>query len=303
MRFFQIAGITICLDADIDLSKEIFNPAILKFEVEQAGDESVYLHHSFNIPQIDHMSLGKLIHIKRPWAIYENKAKGKMYYQGILSDQPDGPMWCFAEFNQDYSNGKIYSNPESLKLLSEFGWHSLTLFPSDRFWLSQLLANRQGIMFHSAGAILNGKGVLFLGRSEAGKTTTVRQLVKIGEKFNYQTSILCDETNIVRNTEDGLKLFGTWSHGEEKIVSPHSAFLESIFVLKQSQENWVEPLSDQNQKMSIFLETLYRPLMTKTWWEKEFDLLEQIVEAIPVFMMYFDKSGDIIPTINELLAK
>jgi hypothetical protein len=27
------------------------------------------------------------------------------------------------------------------------------------------------------------------------------------------------------------------------------------------------------------------------------------VEAIPVFMMYFDKSGDIIPTINELLAK
>ena len=301
MRYFQIAGLTVCLDSELDLHKEKFNPAILQFEVNQPGDEKVFLNQSFSIPKIKIEKLGKLLINKQPWAIYEDKDNGIINYLGILSSQPEGPLWCFAEFNQDYSVGKIYSNPEIITQLSTYGWHSLTLFPSDRFWLAQLLAHRQGLMFHSAGAILNGKGLLFLGRSEAGKTTTTRQLMKAAEDHNLQTTILCDETNIVRYTDNGFWLHGTWSHGEEERVSPTCAPLESIFMLTQGQSNWIEPLTEQNQRMKIILETIYRPLMTQSWWGKQFDVIEKVLKDIPIYIMHFDKSGDIIPIINEMI--
>ena len=54
------------------------------------------------------------------------------------------------------------------------------MFPSDQILIARLLADRQGCYLHSAGAILDGAGMLFVGHSDAGKSTITRLLMAAG---------------------------------------------------------------------------------------------------------------------------
>ncbi len=43
--------------------------------------------------------------------------------------------------------------------------------------------------------------------------------------------------------------------------------------------------------------------MTADWWEKELDVLERIVDAVPCATMRFDRSGAIVPELEKLAAR
>ena len=75
-----------------------------------------------------------------------------------------------------------------------------------------------------------GQGLLFVGHSEAGKSTTVKML-------QGKAEILCDDRNIVRRWPEGFRVHGTWSHGEVPLVSAASAPLSAIFFLHKSKQN------------------------------------------------------------------
>jgi hypothetical protein len=140
---------------------------------------------------------------------------------------------------------------------------------------------------------------MFIGRSEAGKTTTIRMLQQARDKNGASVDILCDETNIARRWNDGWYVYGTWGHGEESEVSGLSAQLMGIFILKHAQVNLITPLSDQSEILKQLLSTMYRPVMTKSWWMREVSVLDRLVKEVPVYEMHFDKSGQIIPMLEE----
>ena len=83
-----------------------------------------------------------------------------------------------------------------------------------------------------AAVILNGQGLIFVGHSEAGKSTTAAMLKNVGvgaglvpalegdhKGSPLQVEILCDDRNIVRRWEEGWRVHGTWSHGDVPEVS------------------------------------------------------------------------------------
>ena len=96
-RFFEIGGITIRLNAEIDLNQIEFSPALSIFEVSNPYNSSIWLNHYFNLPKLNDYDLGSLIYKKKPWAVYQNKQEAKIYYQGILSD--DDIQICGASQN------------------------------------------------------------------------------------------------------------------------------------------------------------------------------------------------------------
>ncbi len=105
-------------------------------------------------------------------------------------------------FNADHSRGDIYSPPKSEKRILEHGFQSLSLFPTDQIWLAPLLADRNAVLLHSSAAIINGKGLVFVGHSGAGKTTTMNLLKQAQIENNLDIQILCDDRNVCEN---GLK--------------------------------------------------------------------------------------------------
>ena len=293
-RYFQIAGITVCVESDLDFNEVKFKEEFAPFAVEGPGKDNVTLHHHFGLPDLTGQDLGKTVYRKVPWAI--SRKGDKWFYLGIASEAQEAELQWVGIFNADHTDAVIYS-PERLKDIvrkTSQGWYSLSLFPTDQVWLAPLLADRSAVLLHSAGVILNGQGLLFVGHSDAGKSTTVNML-------KGRAEILCDDRNVARCRDDGWHIHGTWSHGDVADVSSASAPLRAILFLQQDRCNEILPLTDRKAIWKLLLGTLIKSVVTAEWWQKEIDILEQIIRDVPCYTMRFDKSGRIVPELGKLV--
>ncbi len=334
--YFRVAGITVRIESDVDFSKIKFKDELMAFAAEGPGNDNIELRHYFELPDLKRMDLGRELYRKPPWAISRNK-NGAWLYRGISPEKDDETLHRVAVFDSDHVHGTIYNQPDDLERIFKNGWESLSLFPTDQIWLGPLLADRNAVLLHSAAAVVDGKGLVFIGHSEAGKSTTMELLKAANREGVLSAEILCDDRNVLRcwpgaviaskakqyqssasvksekkipsplrgqgkgGGEGQWLVHGTWSHGTTADVSPSSAPLCAILFLKQDRKNKIEPLSDRKKIWHNLLATLIRPMVTAEWWQKELDILERIVNDIPCYTMHFDKSGKIVEEIIKLV--
>ena len=302
-RYFNIAGITIIVESDLPVTDTTFQDKFALFRVTELGNDQVYIHHHFFIPDINKIDLGQELFRQLPWAIYRQNTPSESYiYLGISPEPDDTSLHRIAIFTKDHTSSHIYNNHVYENAWRKGGFHSLTMFPSDQLLIARLLAERQGCYIHSAGVIINGAGVLFVGHSEAGKSTTTNFLIDAASKREMQLEILCDDRNIVRFINDKWMVYGTWSHGDVPLVSPASAPLQVICFIEQSEENTITHITDRKDIMRRLLACVIRPFITADWWIKTLDLLEPMSQQIPCYLMRFDKSGAIVDEIETLIA-
>jgi MoaA/NifB/PqqE/SkfB family radical SAM enzyme len=332
-RYFQIAGITVRIESDVDFDTIKFKAELAAFAVAGPGDDNVTLRHHFEVPDLTGKDLGQELYRKAPWAISRQK-NGEWIYRGILPDGSDTNLHRVATFNADHTRGTIYNSPHNLEYVRHNGWDSLSLFSTDQIWLTPLLADRNAVLMHSAAAIVNGQGLVFVGHSEAGKSTTMEllkeaaRLSKSLETSKISVEVLCDDRNIVRKWDSspvpgqsatpalhpqrgasnpqstipgGWRVHGTWSHGTTADVSGASAPLRAILFLQQAPRNEITLLTNRKEIWRRLLATLIRSMVTAQWWQKELDVLEQIVTEVQCYTMQFDKSGAIINQLVNLV--
>lgn len=195
------------------------------------------------------------------------------------------------ECNEDYSEIEVFS--AEADIYNGGGLDSLTMLPTDGIVLSHVFANRQAITVHSSGVIFDGKGFLFVGHSEAGKSTMTKLL-------NGQAEILNDERLVVRKWPEGFRIHGSWSHGEVPIVSPSSAPLKAICFLQQAETNAAEPISQKTEILRRLVPCLIKPLETAEWWDKVLQTVEDITNEVPCYRLEFDKSGKVVEVLRAL---
>ncbi len=298
-RYFQIAGITIRVDSDLPIDDRTFHQKFVFFHAEGPGADLVTIRHHFELPDIKNKDLGKELYRKPPWAISE---KNGSYIYLEISPQADDPShYRVATFTRDHTRGRIYNDA----VRGGDSWHqgdlhSLTMFPTDQILIARLLADRRGFFLHSAGAILNGAGVLFAGHSEAGKSTTTNMLIAAGARGEMNVEILCDDRNIVRRMADGWRVYGTWSHGDVPVVSGNDAPLRAVCFIEKADENAITPLTDRREVTRRLLACLIRPFVTADWWDKTLELIARMAAETPCYIMRFDRSGKIVGELKKL---
>lgn len=164
--------------------------------------------------------------------------------------------------------------------------------PTDQIILAPILAERQACLVHSAGLIFNGAGLLFVGHSEAGKSTMVKLL-------RDESEILCDDRIILRRWPDGIKIHGTWSHGEIPDVSPASAPLRALLFLEKAPHNALVPMTPGEVARAL-PQYVIKALAGREWWMKTLDLVEHVAREVPAYRVQFDKSGAIKELLRQL---
>ena len=102
------------------------------------------------------------------------------------------------------------------------------------FFSARAVSGRSSVMIHSSAVIADGQGFLFVGPSEAGKST-----VALNSSMHH---VLGDEMNLVHFTDDGLVLEGTPFNGTFRDKKPGSAPLRAVFLLHQAKTNKIVPL-------------------------------------------------------------
>lgn len=297
-RYFQIAGITIRVDSDLPIEDQTFNSKFESFKADGPGPDIVAIRHHFTLPGLKDKDLGQELYRKAPWAIYQKN--GSYIYLGISPQSDDPSVHRVASFSADHTRGRIYSDNVREDSWRRGNLHSLTMFPSDQILVARLLADREGFYLHSAGAILNEAGVLFVGHSEAGKSTITNLIVDHGSSHGLTLEILCDDRNIVRRVDNGWRVYGTWSHGDVPLVSSSDAPLRAVCFIEKADRNELTPLTDRKEITRRLLACVIRPFVTSDWWNKTLDLIEKLANEAPCYVMRFDKSGDIVLELKEL---
>ncbi len=285
-QYYNIANITIAVDSELPITDTTFGKKFQPFETDSPGDDLVSIHHRFQLPEVDEEDLGARVHYKPPWAIYRKNVS--WLYAGITMTDSKDKIHQLGVFNDTHTRGDIYNGIAQLKAFKAGNLHALTMFPTDQVLLSRILADRGACFLHAAGLVVDGKGYLFVGHSDAGKTTITRQFQDQG------ATVLCDDRIIVRQWPDGFHIHGTWSHGDIPDVSGMGAPLEGIYFLSQADQNEVVPIPDTMDRMTRLLPCLIKALVTQDWWEKMFLLLERISAEVPCYVLNFDKSGEVV---------
>jgi len=295
-QYYRIAGMTIRVDSDLPITDTTFNSAINQFRVAAPGVDNIAIHHHFALPDLSDFRLGEEIYRKSPWAIYQ-QPNGWLYL-GISPDMDDKTLHQMAFFNPDHTLSQIYTPMSDAFMQGNL--HALTLFPTDQILIARLLADRQGCYLHSAGAILNDAGILFIGHSGAGKSTTAQMLMQASAQGRADVEILCDDRNIVRWQHGTWQTYGSWSHGDLPDVSSTSAPLRAICFLHQSSENKLIPITDPKTIFHQLLACVIKPLVTKDWWQKTLDIVHQLSTEVACYSMHFDRSNAILSDLEKI---
>jgi len=157
---------------------------------------------------------------------------------------------------------------------------------------------KNGIFTHSVGVRdLDGRGLLFNGKSGCGKSTTARLWHK-----HSKAMVLNDDRIIVRKFNGKFFIYGSPWHGEfsDYLVSRiESAPLEKLFFIYHAPKNTVKQI---NEKEAFSL--LY-PALFPTFWDKE--CLENIVfscqdltKSVPCYKLGFVNDKRVIGFVRRI---
>lgn len=322
-RYYHIAGITIRVESDLPITDTTFHPKFKHFEVSGPGEDTITIRHHFSLPDLTDWDMGEEVYRKPPWAIYNNgsswfylsiggnggktikglwsRIRYRLYQRSRQKSKGVGSISSgsvreddidqLAVFNQDYSNIRIYNKTE--RAFRRGNLLSLTLFPTDQILIARVLADREGCYIHASGVVLDGKGILFVGHSNAGKSTMVMMLQDAAK-------VLCDDRIIVRRWPKGFKIHGTWSHGDVPDVSADAAPLKAILFLKQDRENRLIPIDRKQEMIKRLLACLIKPLGTADWWERMLDLVDQMAREVPCYSLHFTKDREVIDLLRHI---
>ncbi len=287
-RYYEIGGVTIQVDSDLPFEKDSFLPKFEQFRMEEPGDDIVLIRYHFEIPELSIEDSGEEIYRKIPWAIYR---KNKSWlYREILENRENDPPRRIVIFNDDHTLAEIYLKSHDLIFGSP--QHALSLFPSDQLLLSRIFADREALTLHSSAMVIDQTGLVFSGKSTAGKST-------ISTLLEEEGTLLCDEYNIIRKWPDGFRVHGTWSHGDIHEVSNGEVPLKAILFLEKSNVNEIITLEDTQEIITRIMPRIMQPLVTSDWWDKTLATLDRLVNAVPFYIIKFDKSGEIARVVKD----
>jgi hypothetical protein len=155
-------------------------------------------------------------------------------------------------------------------------------YPTDELLVTNWLAQGRGLEVHGCGLIDEATGGhLFLGHSEAGKSTTTRLW-----KATRGALVLSDDRIILRDDAREIWMHGTPWHGEAGFASPGKAKIRRIFVLEHSGANEILPLT-QSQAVGELFARAFPPFHSREPLDATLAYLEQIVSSIKCYRYRF----------------
>ena len=159
---------------------------------------------------------------------------------------------------------------------------------------------KQGIFTHSIGVKdLNGKGLLFAGKSGAGKSTTARLWHK-----HSKAMVLNDDRIIARKIKGKFFIYGAPWHGDfNDYLESHieSAQVAKLFFIYHSPKNTVKKIS-QKQAFNLLYPALFPTFWDKGCLENIASFCHDLIKTVPCFSLGFVNDKRVIEFVRKVDA-
>lgn len=210
-----------------------------------------------------------------------------------LPPRPGGlpPAWI-AVMSSSFTEGTVYCDEALVRDNDGVrGIINPILHRLDQLLVMYLLASREGIIVHSAGAALGGAGMVFGGCSGAGKSTLSRLLRDHADASRLE--LLSDDRTIIRRIGGGFRVYGTPWAGDAQIGRNASAPLKALYFLRQAESDRIEPVSRSEALYALL------PIVSIPWYdavlvEKSSEFCGRVVDEVPCFNLHFTLGADVV---------
>jgi hypothetical protein len=146
---------------------------------------------------------------------------------------------------------------------------------------SLALANRGGLLMHSASVVRKGRAFFFAGISGAGKTTMARLAPS-------DATVLTDEISYLRRTSSGYRAHGTPFAGELARVGANiAAPIAAIYLLEKGPVNRIDPVEQSQAARALMRHILFFAQdsgLVKRVFESALDLVSRVAVARLTFL-------------------
>ncbi len=161
-------------------------------------------------------------------------------------------------------------------------------------WLSQ----GRGIEVHSCGLVdANGDGILMVGHSGAGKTTSAELWLQ-----DPAVEVLSDDRIILRQKGDEIWMYGTPWHGTGYLSSPRQARLKSILFLRHAARNAIVPMRDSLAATRL-LACSFVPLHQREGLANSVKFLQQVTARVPCADLDFTPDLGVVGFVRRAIAQ
>lgn len=167
----------------------------------------------------------------------------------------------------------------------------------DLLLLKHSIINHQGLILHAAGGSVQGKGMVFSGRSGIGKSTICRLLSQ-----SQGNILFSEERIIIRSHDTGWKVWGTPWHGESKIALNESAPLGTLVFLRQARKTTITSLHP-SEALRRLLQTASIPWYSEEWTNKGLAVCETLLQDIPIFELAFRPDHSAVQAVERLAGE
>jgi hypothetical protein len=174
-------------------------------------------------------------------------------------------------------------------------WQSLLATGVGELVFRTRLLFANGMVFHAAGLDDNGRGVVLVGHSGAGKSTqTGLWLTQPG------VVAMNDDRVAVRLEEDGPMAYGTPWGGTAGIARNYRAPLAALVVLEQGSRNEIGRLPEA-LAAPLLLARSYLPYWDPLLLTRATDCLSALLDRVPVFRLKCRPEAAVIPLLRSVL--
>ncbi|MBE6821303.1 MAG: hypothetical protein E7516_09675 [Ruminococcaceae bacterium] len=219
--------------------------------------------------------------VREPFPEMQGEAKGTA---GEFSVSVDGD-WVYRAFPMIRQHGALtkYTPADTSYSETFFTAASFPIMMDGRYmWssvsLAQLLLPKNAFFMHSSFISVNGKGILFSANSGTGKSTQAA----LWEKYRGAEVINGDKAGVL--VENGVYACGVPFCGTSGICKNKALPLGAIILLGQAPENKIRRLSGLKALQGI-LQNVYLDLLAPNEQTKIFDLLIELLGAVPVYSL------------------
>ncbi len=212
------------------------------------------------------------------------------------------PLWS-ADTDSRYTQVRLYCAESLLEAGAEgTRVRHLVQYPLDQILLVQhLLDAGKGLLLHAAGALRRGgtaeaQGIVFAGISGAGKSTLTRQLMD-----SRDWRFLSDDRMVLRLDNNHVTIHGTPWPGDAHVALNQRARLKALCFLRHSDHSRLLPVSP-GKALEYLLPVASIPWFDRSLVNKALDLCEQLLTAVPVYELYFQRRDPQLEALLETLA-
>lgn len=223
-------------------------------------------------------SLGEQIWITDTWRLNRGHADSIVLSIHTLPDERPLPV---ARFASDFSEGDLLCRAGRHGAPTPFAFN----YPCDQVAVLNVLNPRGVGIVHAGGVALGDQGLLFCGKSGAGKTTLSRLCRAEG------ATLLNDDRQFVWMESNGARLAPTPWHGLEPEINNQTVALRAIFHLVQAAQNRLILLK-QAEAAARLLGNTVAPFYRADAMTRTLEWADAVTARVPSYRLEFTPTAE-----------